>query len=85
MRRYIATGVEAHPAGSTNRGLHISVCEPHATRSDAIKVRRMKCRVARAAEVIKPQLVIHDKEDVHGASELEADQLSPPIVRQALV
>ena len=64
--RGIAPGIGAHPAGATDRRLHITVGKPHAARRHAIKVWRLQRRMAGAAEVIEPKLIIHDEKNVHG-------------------
>ena len=61
MARYIAAGVEAHAAGTANRRLHISVGKAHTHRRNPIEIRCLQMRMTSTAQIIEPQLVIHNK------------------------
>ena len=65
VARDVAPGVEAHPARPADRRLHVGVGEPHAHRRHAVEIGRVQMRMAGAAQIVEPQLVIHDEQDVH--------------------
>ena len=64
---HIAPGVAAHPCGTADGRLHIGVGEPHATFCQLVDMGRFQMRMTGAAQVVEPQLVEHDKEDIHSA------------------
>ena len=68
VRGDVAPGVEAHPRRAADRRLDVRLSEAHAARSQGVDVGRLEVRVAGAAQVVVPELVEHDEEDVHGAS-----------------
>jgi hypothetical protein len=72
VRAHVAPGVKAHPRRPADRRLHIGTIEAHAARCQRVDVRRLQMRMTVAAEVIEPQLIAHDEEDIfagHGVAE----------------
>ena len=64
MAAHIAAGIGRHARGSADRRLHIGVGEPHAALGEGVDMRGVQMRVAVAAQVIEPQLVGHDPQDI---------------------
>ena len=73
VRRGIAPGIETHPRGAADRRLHIGIGEAHALRRHPVEMRCLQMRMPAAAQVIEPQLVIHDEEYVHPRPPLRRD------------
>jgi hypothetical protein len=77
VRGGVAARVEAHPACAADRRLHIGFTEAHAHFGQPVKIRRVKMRMPRAAQVIEPELVIHDEQDVHVSSQTPGSAPGP--------
>jgi len=64
MRRYVSPGVCAHARRTTNRRLAVSVAIPHATFCQLINIRCIYGLVTTAAQIVKPELVAHNEQNV---------------------
>ena len=65
MTRCIAARVITHPARTADGRLNIGIGETHAHFCDTIKVRGLQFGMPGTAEVIEPQLIVHDEKNVH--------------------
>ena len=61
----VAPGIARHPRRAARGRLHISAGKAHPLGRKAIDMRGVQMRMACAAQVVEPQLVEHDVENVH--------------------
>ena len=61
VAEHIPPGVKRHPGRPANRRLAIRAGKTNATYRQIIKMRRLQTRVPHAGQVIRPELIRHDK------------------------
>ena len=61
---HVAAGIEGHARRAADRRLGKGAGEPDAFGRQRIDMRRLERRMAHAGEVIRPQLVAHDEQDI---------------------
>ena len=61
---HIAPGVEAHACRTADRGLHVSTGEAHTAARQSVNVWRANGRMPVAAQVVEPELIAHDPQNV---------------------
>ena len=60
----MSTCVKAHPGWAANWGLNVGLVITDALRGKPVNIGRFEMRMAGATQVIKPQLIAHDEENV---------------------
>ena len=64
VRAGVAAGIEGHPRRAAYRRLDIATLETNPPACQPVDVRGVEVRMAGTAQIIKPELVEHDEEDV---------------------
>ena len=64
VRGHVAAGVDAGPGRTAQRRLAVGAGEPHPAGGEPVDVRGLQVRVAVAGQVVPPELVAHDEQDV---------------------
>ena len=64
VRLHVAPRVEAHARRPAHRRLHIGPREAHTPRRQPVDVGRLELGMPRARQIVPPELVAHDEQDV---------------------
>ena len=64
MRADVAAGIEGHPRRAAYRRLDIATLETNPLACQPVNIWGVKVRMSGAAQIIEPELVEHDEEDV---------------------
>ena len=64
MAGHIPASVGRHPAGTADRRLHIGIGEFHTPLCHPVEIGGVERFVPGAAQIVEPQLVIHDEKNV---------------------
>src|SRR5882757_9233713 len=71
----VASGIETHSGRSADRRLGVDARKSDSPCSERINIWRLKKWVARTTEIIEPQLVEHNEQDVSYGSHFQATTL----------
>ena len=64
MRADVAAGIEGHPRRATYWRLDIATVETNPLACQPVDIRGVEVRMASTTQIIEPELVEHDEEDV---------------------